>query len=413
MTVDTSVVSPHNFGSTRGRSHSPRRCSLIHLPTSHPSSSPCRPWAPTVGASGSVRRLLWSTCSPQPRCGSWPLQVRPGGASWEQSWIQLTAAKRSLHRSAVRHDDAPPPGIAYKNLTVGVPRETYPSENRVAVTPAGVATLLKKGFGRVLVESGSGSGANFPDDAYAAAGASIVDGHFDADITLKVRPPTIEQAAALNPESTLISFLYPAVNKDLVEVLRKGGVNALAMDAIPRTSRAQTFDALSSMANTAGYRAVLEAGNEFGRFFTGQVTAAGKIPPAKVLVIGGGVAGLSAIATARRMGAVVRGFDTRPVVKEQVESLGAEFLTVEIEEDGSGSGGYAKEMSKVSSDFRRELTAGIPRRRDGPLPRAGHGCRYHHHHRADSCVRLVSKLTSSGTACPQAPPRQPRRGDEA
>lgn len=166
-----------------------------------------------------------------------------------------------------------------------MPKETYPSENRVAVSPAGVATLLKKGFGRVLVERGSGAAANFPDDAYAAAGATIADAHsIEADITLKVRPPTMEQAAALSPNSTLISFLYPAVNTDLVETLRKGGVSALAMDAIPRTSRAQTFDALSSMANTAGYRAVLEAGNEFGRFFTGQVTAAGKIPPAKVLV---------------------------------------------------------------------------------------------------------------------------------
>jgi NAD(P) transhydrogenase len=188
----------------------------------------------------------------------------------------LTAAKRSLHRSSVLHAEEAevPPGIPYKDLTVGVPRETYPSENRVAVTPAGVATLLKKGFGRVLVERGSGAAANFPDDAYAAAGAIIAD-TVKADITLKVRPPTLEQAAALTGDSTLISFLYPAVNKDLVEVLRKGGVNALAMDAIPRTSRAQTFDALSSMANTAGYRA-------------------------------------------------------------------------EIEEDGSGSGGYAKEMSKVS-----------------------------------------------------------------
>lgn len=206
----------------------------------------------------------------------------------------LTAAKRSLHRSATLNNVAKGseeiPGIPYKDLTVGIPRETFPSENRVAVTPAGVATLIKKGFGRVIVERGSGAGANFPDDAYAAAGATIADQDhpIKADITLKVRPPTLEQAAALTNDSTLISFLYPAVNKDLVEVLRKGGVNSLAMDAIPRTSRAQTFDALSSMANTAGYRAVLEAGNEFGRFFTGQVTAAGKIPPAKVLVSASG-----------------------------------------------------------------------------------------------------------------------------
>ena len=153
--------------------------------------------------------------------------------------------------------------------------------------------------------------------------------------------------------STLISFLYPAQNTAIVEDLRKRGITSFGMDAIPRISRAQVFDALSSMANTAGYRAVLEASNSFPRFLTGQVTAAGKIPPGKVLVIGGGVAGLSAITTAKRMGAVVRGFDTRPVVKEQVESLGAEFLTVEIQEDGSGQGGYAKEMSKVSEGSER------------------------------------------------------------
>lgn len=171
-----------------------------------------------------------------------------------------------------------------------------------------------------------------------------------ADIVLKVRAPASESGEinALQPGSTLISFLQPAQNKSLIEQLRERNVTSFAMDQIPRISRAQVFDALSSMANTAGYKAVLEASNEFGRFLVGQVTAAGKIPPGKVLVIGAGVAGLSAITTAKRMGAVVRGFDTRPAAKEQVQSLGAEFLTVEVDEDGSGSGGYAKEMSKVS-----------------------------------------------------------------
>lgn len=158
------------------------------------------------------------------------------------------------------------------------------AENRVAVTPAGVATLLKKGFSSVSVEAGAGALAQFPDDAYVAAGAKIVDSATQSDIVLKLRPPTIEQASAFKADQTLISFLYPAINKDLVDALRKTGATSFAMDAIPRISRAQVFDALSSMANSAGYRAILEAGNEFGRFFTGQVTAAGKIPPAKVLV---------------------------------------------------------------------------------------------------------------------------------
>lgn len=245
-----------------------------------------------------------------------------------------------------------PPGEPYSSLTIGVPKEIFPAERRVAVSPSGVAILRKKGFGKVLVSPGAGEEASFRDEDYLKAGAEISPDPYKADIVLKVRPPLLENGEVSNMKdgSTLISFLYPAQNTTLVTELQAKGITSFAMDAIPRISRAQVFDALSSMANTAGYRAILEASNSFGRFLTGQVTAAGKIPPGKVLVIGGGVAGLSAIATARRMGAVVRGFDTRPVVKEQVESLGAEFLTVELEEDGSGQGGYAKEMSKVGQE---------------------------------------------------------------
>ncbi|KAK0739410.1 NAD(P) transhydrogenase beta subunit-domain-containing protein [Apiosordaria backusii] len=243
-----------------------------------------------------------------------------------------------------------PPTTPYSKLTVGVPRETYPNERRVALTPQNVALLLKKGFAQVLVEKGAGAEADFPDAAYAAAGATLVDDASavwkGADVVLKVRGPSAAEADQTREGQTVISFLQPAQNKALVEKLAAHKATAFAMDLIPRISRAQVFDALSSMANIAGYKAVLEASNNFGRFFTGQVTAAGKIPPCKVLVIGAGVAGLSAIATARRLGAIVRGFDTRSAAREQVQSLGAEFVEVEIEEDGSGAGGYAKEMSK-------------------------------------------------------------------
>ncbi|KAH9952045.1 PNTB-domain-containing protein [Amylocystis lapponica] len=238
----------------------------------------------------------------------------------------------------------------YSRLSVGVPLEIYPNERRVALTPQNVKLLLKKGFSQVLVEKSAGALAQFPDEQYRAAGAVIADRDNvfrSSDILLKVRPPALGQEAELVKEgSTTISFLYPNQNKPIVDALAVRKANAFAMEMIPRISRAQVFDALSSMANIAGYKAVLEAANHFGRFLTGQVTAAGCIPPCKVLVIGAGVAGLSAIATARRMGAIVRGFDTRAAAKEQVESLGAEFLSVEVEESGEGGGGYAKEMSK-------------------------------------------------------------------
>lgn len=249
-------------------------------------------------------------------------------------------------------------GISYKNLTIGVPKEKWTNEKRVAVTPAVTATLVKKGF-TVNVEAGAGTGAKFRDDDYAQVGAKIGDDKsaYNSDIVLKVRQPLDTEVNLLRPESTLISFLYPAKNKELISKMGEKKVNAFAMDCIPRISRAQVFDALSSMANIAGYRAVIEAANHFPRFFTGQITAAGKVPPAKILVIGGGVAGLAAIGQARSMGAIVRGFDTRGVVKEQVESMGAEFLTIDIQEEGGTAGGYSKEMSQAFIDAEHALFA--------------------------------------------------------
>ncbi|KAI4953005.1 hypothetical protein J4E86_006543 [Alternaria arbusti] len=241
----------------------------------------------------------------------------------------------------------------YSNLTIGVPKESYPGERRVAITPQNVKLLLKKGFSRILIERGAGSAAQFTDEAFEQAGAQTVDRRnvfSESDILLKVRALSIDgkdsEVDAIREGATVISMLYPMQNKPTVDRIASRKATAFAMDMIPRISRAQVFDALSSMANIAGYKAVLEASNHFGRFLTGQVTAAGKIPPCKVLVIGAGVAGLSAIATARRMGAIVRGFDTRSAAREQVQSLGAEFIEVDIAEDGSGAGGYAKVMSK-------------------------------------------------------------------
>ena len=221
----------------------------------------------------------------------------------------------------------------------------------MAITPQNVALLLKKGFKRVLIERSAGELAQFSDHAYEHAGATMVDANTvwkETDILLKVRAPSVTEGEVgkLKKGATCISFMFPAQNKEVVDKLAAQGVNSFAMDWIPRISRAQVFDALSSMANIAGYKAVLEASNHFGRYMTGQVTAAGKVPPCKVLVIGAGVAGLSAIVTARRLGAIVRGFDTRAAVREQVQSLGAEFVEVDMVEDGSGGGGYAKEMSK-------------------------------------------------------------------
>ena len=234
-------------------------------------------------------------------------------------------------------------------MKIGVPRETHPGERRVATTPEVAVQLQKLGY-EVVVEQNAGAAANFSDEAFEEAGCTIAGSAADiwsgSDIILKVRPPLGEQAEGLGKSQTLISFLYPGQNPELLEQLTKSGGTALAMDSVPRISRAQKMDALSSMANIAGYRAVVEAAQHFGRFFTGQITAAGKVPPAKVLVIGAGVAGLAAIGAAKSMGAIVRAFDTRPEVKEQVESMDAEFLMLDFEdEDGSGEGGYAKVMS--------------------------------------------------------------------
>lgn len=249
-------------------------------------------------------------------------------------------------------------------MKIGVPREIHPGECRVAASPKNVERLKKMGF-EVAIETGAGSSASFPDSAYEAVGAEIVADAAslwaNADIVIKVRPPAphpvtgTHEASMLNEGGTLISFIWPGENKDVVEALQARKATVLAMDCVPRITRAQKLDALSSMANIAGYRAVIEAAQHFGRFFTGQMTAAGKVPPARVLVVGAGVAGLAAIGAARGLGAIVRAFDTRPVVKEQIESMGAEFLTVELEEDGTGAGGYAKTMSPAFIEAEHRL----------------------------------------------------------
>jgi NAD(P) transhydrogenase subunit alpha len=236
-------------------------------------------------------------------------------------------------------------------VRIGVPRESKPGERRAAATPKTVEQILKLGYA-VEIESGAGSAASFEDGAYEAAGAQIVGNDvWSADIILKINPPTGDEVARLHEGQTLVSLLAPALDPDLVQALSARGVTALAMDAVPRISRAQSLDVLSSMANIGGYRAVIEAANEFGSFFTGQVTAAGKVPPAKVLVVGAGVAGLAAIGTASSLGAIVRAFDARSEVAEQVESMGAEFLRIDVEDTGPSATGYAKEMGE---DFNRK-----------------------------------------------------------
>ena len=232
-------------------------------------------------------------------------------------------------------------------MRLGVPKEIFPGERRVAATPDSVKKLRDLGFA-VVLERGAGEGASFSDAAYQAAGAELGDAAAiwgGSDVVLKVRPPTLDEADALREGATLISFIWKLAHPELVERLAARKANVLAMEMIPRTTRAQKMDALSSTANLVGYRAVIEAAAHFGSFFTQQITAAGKVPPAKVLIIGAGVAGLSCIGTARGLGAVVRAFDTRPSVREQVQSMGAEFLEVTLQEDGDGGGGYAKEMS--------------------------------------------------------------------
>jgi H+-translocating NAD(P) transhydrogenase subunit alpha len=234
-------------------------------------------------------------------------------------------------------------------MKLAILREVRAGERRVAATPETVERLKAKLGFEVFIESGAGDLAGFPAEAYEKAGATVVANRTElvsnADVVLKVNPPDLEEVAELRAGTTLLCFVWPAKCPELLEALRSRAITALAMDMVPRISRAQKLDALSSMANIAGYRAVIEAANAFGRFFTGQMTAAGKVPPAKVLVIGAGVAGLAAIGAASSLGAIVRAFDTRPAVKDQVKSMGAEFLEITIEEDGTGQGGYAKEMS--------------------------------------------------------------------
>lgn len=244
---------------------------------------------------------------------------------------------------------------------IGVPRETFPGEKRVATVPEVVVKLIKLGF-CVSVESGAGDAASFSDDAYRAEGATVVATAAElwatSDIVFKVRPPSAEEVALVRPGMTLMGFIWPAQNPELMAQLAAAQATVLAIDALPRTlSRAQKMDALTSMAGVSGYRAVVEAANAFGRFFNGQITAAGKVPPAKVFIAGAGVAGLAAIGTAASLGAIVRANDTRAEVADQVVSLGGEFVKVDYQEEGSGGGGYAKVMSEGFQKAQREMYA--------------------------------------------------------
>ena len=233
-------------------------------------------------------------------------------------------------------------------MIIGVPKESAAGERRVAATPQSARKLQQLGY-QVQIETGAGCQANFPDDKYQQAGATVVADAkslwSSSDVVIKIDPPTETEIGFAREGSNLISFIWPARNQNVVDQLKGKNICTIAMDCVPRISRAQKLDALSSMANIAGYRAVIEAAHEFGSFFTGQITAAGKVPPAKVLVIGAGVAGLSAIGAAKSLGAIVRAFDTRLAVKHQVASMGAEFLQLDFSESGEGEGGYAKTMS--------------------------------------------------------------------
>jgi NAD(P) transhydrogenase subunit alpha len=244
---------------------------------------------------------------------------------------------------------------------IGVPREIFPGEKRVATVPEVVEKLIKLGF-KVVVESGAGDLANCGDDTYRAAGAEVVEGAAAlwaaSDIVFKVREPSADEVALMHEGQTLISFIWPAQNPELMQQLAAKKVTVLAIDALPRMlSRAQKMDALTSQAGVAGYRAVIEAANAFGRFFAGQITAAGKVPPAKVFIAGAGVAGLAAIGTAVGLGAIVRANDTRSEVADQVVSMGGEFVKVDFEEEGGGGGGYAKVMSEGFQQAQREMYA--------------------------------------------------------
>ncbi len=243
-------------------------------------------------------------------------------------------------------------------MKIGAPTEIFEGENRVAMTPQSALQLQKLGY-ECFVQSGAGKGARFSDADYKEAGVEVVKTAAAlwkaVDFVIKVRPPEKLEVSRFRKGQTLISFIYPAQDEKLLETLKAKGVTAIAMDMVPRISRSQKMDALSSMANIAGYRAVIEAANSFGRFYTGQITAAGKVPPAKILVLGAGVAGLAAIGAAQSMGAIVRAFDVRPEVAEQIESMGAEFLFLDFDEDGSGAGGYAAVSSPEFREKQLEL----------------------------------------------------------
>ena len=278
-------------------------------------------------------------------------------------------------------------------MKIGVLKETFPGEARVALTPASALQQQKLGH-ECFVEAGAGVAAQFSDADYIAAGVTVCATAGEligaVDVIAKVRPPTDEEVDQLGKGQTLISFFYPAQNEALLERAKGRSATVIAMDMVPRISRAQKMDALSSMANIAGYRAVIEAGNNFGRFFTGQITAAGKVPPAKVLVVGGGVAGLAAVGTSTSLGAITYAFDVRPEVAEQVESMGAEFVFLDFEEeqqDGAATGGYA---CSVFPRIPRSAAKEIPRDR----ARDGH----RHHHGADPgprCARSCGPKTWS------------------
>ena len=259
------------------------------------------------------------------------------------------------------------PGRAPQRLRLGVPKEIHAGERRVAVVPRMAAKLSKLGFD-VIVESGAGTEAAFTDQAYVEAGARIASDAVavwsEADLVLKVRQPEMNEAVGtheadlMKEGARLISFVWPAQNKELIERLARRKTTVLAMDAVPRITRAQKLDALSAMANIVGYRAVIESAAVYGRFLGGQITAAGSIRPATVLVLGAGVAGLAAVGCAKSLGAIVKAFDTREAVREQVESLGGQFLLFEFDEKGEGEGGYAKQMSDAYLAAEQEFIAG-------------------------------------------------------
>jgi NAD(P) transhydrogenase subunit alpha len=236
-------------------------------------------------------------------------------------------------------------------MKIGIPKETFPGERRVGLIPAAAARLVKAEFA-VVVEQGAGESAGFPDDSYAAIGATVVGpgGLGDAELILKVQPPTLEELGGYAEGSILVALLQPGRSDEVYAELARRNITAFAMELVPRTTKAQSMDVLSSQATVAGYKAVLVAASEQGKLLPMLTTAAGTLAPAKVFVIGAGVAGLQAIATARRLGAIVSAFDVRPVVREQVESLGASFIEAEAVAEAEGAGGYAKELAEEQQE---------------------------------------------------------------